>query len=131
MYIIDVSEKQVRNPLTEMAKKLELDNTSTHVYFPRDPAAGNRVADEAGNLCIGRCFSDFRPVTKKEESWLGFESWVNAGRVRLVRGAWNEGFKDQLRIAPRGAHDDKIDAATAAFEYLRARGSGEVHIGYR
>lgn len=44
-------------------------------------------------------------------------SWIPAaedGRLRLVRGAWNEEFIDEACSFPFGAHDDQIDAVSLA-----------------
>jgi predicted phage terminase large subunit-like protein len=43
---------------------------------------------------------------------------VNAGNVRLVRGAWNRAFVEELRSFPLGRHDDQVDAAATAFNRL-------------
>ena len=40
------------------------------------------------------------------------------GFVKLVEGDWNRAFLDELAAFPRGAHDDIVDAASMAHEYL-------------
>jgi predicted phage terminase large subunit-like protein len=42
--------------------------------------------------------------------------------VKLLEGPWNQGFIDELCAFPNGAHDDQVDAATAAFRALVSRG---------
>src|SRR5690606_22346335 len=37
------------------------------------------------------------------------------GRVRLVRGPWNDSFLRELEAFPTGAHDDWVDAASLGF----------------
>jgi predicted phage terminase large subunit-like protein len=46
---------------------------------------------------------------------------VNAGRLKLVRGAWNRAFLDELSTFPVGAHDDQVDALSGAYAMLAAR----------
>lgn len=40
-----------------------------------------------------------------------------AGNVRLVRGAWNYSFIEELSLFPVGTHDDQVDAAAGAFAW--------------
>lgn len=40
-----------------------------------------------------------------------------AGHVRLVRGAWNYAFVEELSVFPAGDHDDQVDAASGAFSW--------------
>jgi len=43
---------------------------------------------------------------------------VNAGRLKLVRGAWNRAFLDELSVFPAGANDDQVDALSGAYGML-------------
>ncbi|MDI2091671.1 phage terminase large subunit [Commensalibacter oyaizuii] len=43
---------------------------------------------------------------------------VNVGNVALVRAPWNRAFLDELMSFPDGTHDDQVDAAAGAFEYV-------------
>jgi predicted phage terminase large subunit-like protein len=45
---------------------------------------------------------------------------VNAGRLAIVRGAWNRAFLDELSTFPVGAHDDQVDALSGAYAMLSA-----------
>ena len=40
---------------------------------------------------------------------------AEAGNVKLVKGAWNAQFIDELCAFDKGAHDDDVDAASGAF----------------
>jgi predicted phage terminase large subunit-like protein len=48
----------------------------------------------------------------------GLAAQINAGNVRLVRGAWNSDFLEELRQFPQGKNDDQVDAAADAFNEL-------------
>jgi predicted phage terminase large subunit-like protein len=43
---------------------------------------------------------------------------AEAGKLFLVRGAWNQEFKDELESFPMGKHDDMVDAISIAFELV-------------
>lgn len=43
---------------------------------------------------------------------------VEASRVFLVRGRWNQPFKDELESFPLGKNDDQVDAVSIAWELL-------------
>lgn len=45
------------------------------------------------------------------------------GRVRLVRGPWNDSFLRELEAFPTGAHDDWVDAASLGFQALTGGGA--------
>lgn len=43
---------------------------------------------------------------------------AQAGNVRLVAGAWNRDYIDELTAFPFGAYDDQVDASSGAFAKL-------------
>lgn len=45
-------------------------------------------------------------------------SQINNGNVKLMRGAWNQDFIDELKAFPNGGHDDQVDAAAGAFNNI-------------
>lgn len=47
-----------------------------------------------------------------------FAAACEAGLVELERGDWNRAFIDELCSFPTGQHDDQVDAAADAFNYL-------------
>jgi predicted phage terminase large subunit-like protein len=47
-----------------------------------------------------------------------FAAACEAGLVDIERGAWNRDFLDELCGFPTGKHDDQVDAASDAFNYL-------------
>jgi predicted phage terminase large subunit-like protein len=49
-----------------------------------------------------------------------FASRVNAGKVKMVKGAWNRALLDELAVFPMGAHDDQVDALSGAYEMVFA-----------
>jgi len=55
-----------------------------------------------------------------------FSSQVNAGNVKLIAGAWNKAFIEELRSFPHGKHDDQVDGGSLAFNELNGGGRFEV-----
>jgi len=47
-----------------------------------------------------------------------FASQAQAGNVKLVAGAWNRAYLDELCGFPAGTHDDQVDASSGAFHML-------------
>jgi predicted phage terminase large subunit-like protein len=58
------------------------------------------------------------PVGDKYTRAQPFASRVNAGKVKMVRGAWNRGYLDELAVFPMGAHDDQVDGSSGAYDML-------------
>lgn len=44
-----------------------------------------------------------------------FSTAAEAGRVRLVRGGWNDEYLDELAAFPKGTFKDQVDASSDAF----------------
>ena len=47
-----------------------------------------------------------------------FATRVNAGKVKLVKGAWNRAYLDELASFPMGANDDQVDASSGAYDMV-------------
>jgi predicted phage terminase large subunit-like protein len=45
-------------------------------------------------------------------------SAMRMGLVYLVAAPWNAAFKEELRLFPRGSHDDQVDGASGAYNHL-------------
>ena len=54
----------------------------------------------------------------KESRADSFAAQCEHGFVKLVGGPWNPVFVEELCAFPNGAHDDQVDAASAAFRAL-------------
>lgn len=50
------------------------------------------------------------------------------GRIRVVRGAWNEALFEELEAFPTGAHDDQVDVLSDLIAELTLGGSGTVGV---
>lgn len=51
-------------------------------------------------------------------------SQINAGNVLMLKGAWNEPFKDECRLFPNGKFDDQVDSVSRGFNGLLQPAAG-------
>ncbi len=61
--------------------------------------------------------------TAKERRADPFAAQCEHGMVKLIEAKWNDTFVEELCAFPNGAHDDQVDAASAAFRALIRRRS--------
>jgi predicted phage terminase large subunit-like protein len=87
--------------------------------IPQDPGqAGKGQVAAFAKLLAGHNVH-FSPETgEKTVRATPFASQVNVGNVLLLAGAWNDPFKDELRVFPFGTYDDQVDGASRAFNGL-------------
>ncbi len=87
--------------------------------LPQDPGA----AGKAQVLGWVKMLLGFRVVFgpesgSKETRAEGPAGQVNVGNVYMLRGDWNEKFREQLRGFPNAKYDDMVDAFSRAFARL-------------
>ena len=100
------------------------DGTSCRIRIPQDPGGAGKF--EAHHLAA--LLQGYRVSTEREEGTKGnradpFAAQCEHGMVKLVEGPWNQTFVEELCAFPSGAHDDQVDAASAAFRALIRRTS--------
>jgi predicted phage terminase large subunit-like protein len=102
----------------------EIDGLQTIVHLAQDPGAAgvDQVEQDKINLA-GFATISARPTGSKEVRAMPFAAACEAGMVELERGDWNRAFIDELCSFPTGQHDDQVDAAADAFNYLSRNGS--------
>lgn len=94
--------------------------------FVRDPAqAGKDQASSYMTDVLPAADAQFLPTEtgRKEIRAEGFAAQQYAGNVALLYppgrpASWQLAFIEEHRTFPRGKHDDQVDAAVGAFEYL-------------
>lgn len=47
-----------------------------------------------------------------------FSAAVRGGNVYVVTAPWNREYFEEMRMFPRGAHDDQVDASAGGYNYL-------------
>jgi predicted phage terminase large subunit-like protein len=88
------------------------------IWHPQDPASAGLDSARSTNVKMAEAGlrSRFEPVTGDKEVRAGpASSAAEGGRVRLVRGAWNEAFLAELISFPKGRFKDQVDAFASAF----------------
>jgi predicted phage terminase large subunit-like protein len=96
-----------------------LDGTSCAIRIPQDPGgAGKFEANHLAGLLQGYRVLTEREEGSKENRADPFAAQCEHGFVKLVEAQWNRPFVEELYAFPNGAHDDQVDAASAAFRAL-------------
>jgi len=97
----------------------QLDGPAVKIRMAQDPGqAGVDQALRLTRMLAGYSIRSERVSGDKATRASGLAAQINAGNVRLVRGAWNSDFLEELRQFPQGKNDDQVDAAADAFNEL-------------
>ncbi len=104
------------------------DSVDVLISLPQDPGQ----AGKAQVLHMARMLQGYRVHTSPESGDKvtraePFASQVNVGNVLMLRGSWNHGLIEEMRMFPNGKHDDRIDACSRAFNTLAASGRFNLH----
>lgn len=95
------------------------------IKHPQDPGSAGLESAQATNVNMAEAGLEahFEPVSGDKETRAGpFSSAAEAGRVRLVRGGWNEPYLDELAAFSNSApFKDKVDASSDSFNEIIER----------
>ncbi len=124
LYVLDV----IRARLTPGQRQQRVlstaifDGREVRIRIPQDPGgAGKFEAHHFVGLLQGYSVSIEPEQASKERRADPFAAQCEHGFLKLVEGAWNKIFIEELCAFPNGAHDDQVDAASAAFRALMRR----------
>ena len=127
-WIVDVERFQ-GTPLTVEQTIKRTAITDNNVYdririmtvIPEDPGAGGKfTADRFVSLLAGFSVKKERETKSKELRLDPVISQAEAGKIKLLKGLWNEPFLDEVTTFPSGENDDQVDALSGAFKMLTA-----------
>ena len=97
----------------------ERDGRRVSVGIEQDPGqAGKFEAETYVKLLSSFITFVVPPQGNKETRATPASSAAENGRIRLVRGPWNDAFLDELEGFPKGAHDDQVDGFSGAYNQL-------------
>ncbi|MGA0540717.1 phage terminase large subunit [Neotabrizicola sp. VNH66] len=102
----------IRNTATQ-------DGRDTLISLPQDPGQAGKDQKESLAKHLNGFNVRFSPETgDKPTRFSPFSAQAEAGNVKVLRGAWNEGWFSALEGFPEAAHDDDADSTSRAFNAL-------------
>lgn len=91
------------------------------VSIKQDPGqAGKAQAEALTRMLSGFTVKCSTETGSKETRAAPYASQCEAGNVKLLRGAWNGPYLDEMEFFPFGRFDDQVDASASAFNVLAA-----------
>ena len=109
--------KEVEDSVKQTA---QLDGKAVPIWIEQEPgSSGKSTIDHfARNVLVGYAFRGDRVTGSKSRRADPVSAAAEAGNVKLVEGAWNRDFLDEVQSFPNAVHDDQVDAVSGAFEKL-------------
>lgn len=102
-----------------MKNTASLDGFDVLISIPQDPGqAGKTQVQYLVKMLQGYKVRTSPESGDKVTRAEPIASQVNVGNVMMVRGNWNMGLIDEMRMFPNGKHDDRIDALSRAYGEL-------------
>ena len=95
------------------------DGHGCQVWLEQEPgSSGKIVVEHYSKLLTGYSF-DAEKATGPIEVRAGpFFAAIEAGKVKIVRGDWNDALREELNAFPDGEHDDQIVACALGYNKL-------------
>ena len=123
-YIVDVvrgqwsafDRERVIRQTAEMDRSLGRD--VLYIHEQEGGSGGKDSADATTRNLAGFRVQAQRSTGEKAVRAEPLAAQLQAGNVRMVRGAWNAGYLSELTSFPAGSHDDQVDATSGAFNRL-------------
>jgi predicted phage terminase large subunit-like protein len=95
------------------------DGAGVTIRLPQDPGQAGKAQAHGFVRALAGYHVVAKPVSgAKETRAAPASAQAERGNVKLVRGAWNDAFLDELAAFPAGGHDDQVDALADAINEL-------------
>lgn len=120
-YIIDIqhfrdSPQAVEQRLMQTARS---DGVEVPIRIEQEPGSASKLYIDSLARKLPQYDVRGIPVsTDKVTRARPFSAACERGSVHLVRGQWIDGFIEEICTFPHAAHDDRVDAATGAYNAL-------------
>jgi predicted phage terminase large subunit-like protein len=121
-YVADVQRDQwsidERNRIMLQTAALDHDRTGGNlvIWSEQEPgSSGKESAEATTKLLAGYAVYSETSTGSKEVRAQPLAAQCEAGNVKLLRGAWNAAYLDEMTSFPFGANDDQVDASSGAF----------------
>ena len=102
-----------------MRQTAEMDGGAVALWLEQEPGSGGKESAQASLRNLAGFTVKAETVTgDKATRAMPFAAQCEARNVKLVRGAWNAAYIDELCSFPYGANDDMVDAVAGAFAKL-------------
>jgi predicted phage terminase large subunit-like protein len=101
----------------------QADGRDVEIGLEQEPgASGKSMAAYMIRLLAGY---NVRAIPASGDKVMRAMPWLaqaQAGNVKLLRGAWNADYLDEVTMFPVGAHDDMVDSTSGAFTRITTAG---------
>lgn len=124
-YVLDVQRGQwsteERNAIMRQTAAIDAGRTGGNVTIWTEQEPGSSGLDVARSIVqmLAGYAINYEPSTgSKEVRAMPFAAQCEAGNVKILRGAWNAAYLDELTSFPFGTNDDQVDGSSGAFNKL-------------
>lgn len=123
-FVVDVRRGQwsslKRNQM--MVTTAEGDGIDCAIDIEQEPGSAGKESKETSIRELAGYSVRARPATGDKVHRAGpYAAQCEAGRVKILRGPWNEAYLTELHNFPDGVYDDQVDASSIAFNRLVLR----------
>jgi predicted phage terminase large subunit-like protein len=106
----------VENKIIDTAAR---DGKRVEIWMEQEPgSSGIKVIDDYRKVLRGYAFRGQKESGSKVLRANRVAATAGAGKIKLLKGAWNETFLDELEFFPEDRIKDQVDAFSGAFDKL-------------
>ena len=109
----------------------EADGRLVRIGMEQEPgSSGKDVIDHYRRQLVNYTFRGYPASGSKQLRADPLATQAEGGRVRLVKGPWNDAFIEEFAVFDKGQHDDQVDAASGAFAILASDDCGPARCAF-
>ena len=117
-WIFDIQRKKLSIGARDAWIEAEARRRAVPVWIPQDPGAGGVMVKPLIARLEGLQVKAFKPIGAKDERAQGLASQVEAGNIAFLDSPDARAAIEEMRVFPKGANDDMVDAINDAFRAL-------------